>query len=162
MKALPAAVRKGYPSDLHDEEWVVLEPLVPAVKSSALLRRVVMRLSHAGEVLPASSVAMESLRASNLVIIHLCPQGEWLYGLYRTTPTPLSLLAKLKRLRLNAWIWRAAPGHYARTLHGHSPLLPLRYRSIITETGSIQIQCKCGYPCMEYAISGWLHHFHGG
>jgi putative transposase len=27
-----AAVRKAYPSDLRDAEWVILEPLVPAVK----------------------------------------------------------------------------------------------------------------------------------
>ncbi len=33
MKALPAPARKGYPSDLRDEEWALLEPLVPAVKS---------------------------------------------------------------------------------------------------------------------------------
>ena len=33
MKTLPAPARKGYPSDLRDEEWAVLEPLVPAVKS---------------------------------------------------------------------------------------------------------------------------------
>ena len=33
MKALSAPARKGYPSDLRDEEWALLEPLVPAVKS---------------------------------------------------------------------------------------------------------------------------------
>lgn len=33
MQALPAPARKGYPSDLRDDEWALLEPLVPAVKS---------------------------------------------------------------------------------------------------------------------------------
>ena len=33
MQALPASARKGYPSDLRDEEWTLLEPLVPAVQS---------------------------------------------------------------------------------------------------------------------------------
>lgn len=33
MKAQPVPARKGYPSDLRDEEWALLEPLVPAVKS---------------------------------------------------------------------------------------------------------------------------------
>lgn len=33
MNTLSAPARKGYPSDLRDEEWTVLEPLVPAVKS---------------------------------------------------------------------------------------------------------------------------------
>jgi putative transposase len=27
-----AAVRRAYPSDLRDAEWVIVEPLVPAVK----------------------------------------------------------------------------------------------------------------------------------
>jgi transposase len=33
MKALSAPARKSYPSDLRDEEWALLEPLVPTVKS---------------------------------------------------------------------------------------------------------------------------------
>ena len=33
MKALSAPARNGYPSDLRDEEWALLKPLVPAVKS---------------------------------------------------------------------------------------------------------------------------------
>ena len=34
-----AAVRKAYPSDLHDAEWAILEPLVPAVKPGMRLAR---------------------------------------------------------------------------------------------------------------------------
>ena len=33
MQTLPAPARKGYPLDLRNEEWALLEPLVPAVKS---------------------------------------------------------------------------------------------------------------------------------